>query len=200
MNFLDYVLKRNNKGKNLDKQEIEKTNIIRLSYIALEKFRADTALGVTSIQSSPFILPEGMTNDEACKVVSYLSELVEKEDGIEEASKQSVGLVSKILTDYGFTKIPLQPHGYSHAVYDLRELGASRFSKIDISDFYNDSMKGVTDLFTVAGDFKLFEMTSLYNKYFNWFTENVSKQEIEKIYSRINKELPTGEFDASMYM
>ncbi|MBO5884183.1 MAG: hypothetical protein J6Q51_00125, partial [Clostridia bacterium] len=44
------------------------------------------------------------------------------------------------------------------------------------------------DLFTVGGDFKVFKRTELHDRYFDWFTENVTEQEIIDIYKKINKE------------
>ena len=49
-------------------------------------------------------------------------------------------------------------------------------------------MEGVADLFTVGADFDTFKRSSLYDRYFEWFTEGVATEEIEEIYKRINQE------------
>lgn len=59
-----------------------KTPAIRLFYVAFTPFvvydDGIMKLGQTYGISSPFKLPEGMSIEDACKVVSYLSDLVEK--------------------------------------------------------------------------------------------------------------------------
>jgi len=55
---------------------------LRLYYVALEKFTRygtdEIKLGQTYGVSSPFRLPHNMSMEDACKVVSYLSDKVEK--------------------------------------------------------------------------------------------------------------------------
>lgn len=160
---------------------------IRLYYVALSKFNryaeGEIKVGQTHGISSPFYLPRGMTIEDACKVVSYLSEKVEKEFNYEPASEDSVAMVSKKLRDFGFDKKEGCPHGHFHAVgkYPL-------FSKIKSSFEACDEIESVVDLFSVGGDFKVFKKTELHDRYFDWFTPNVTEQEIIDIYKKINKE------------
>lgn len=152
---------------------------IRLIYVSFEKFPGydgRTKLGQTYGISSPFRLPESMTIDDACKVVSFLSEKVEKENNIEPASENSVAKVSGILTDYGFDKIEGYAHGHFHAVQEY-----SYGDEI----VGNAHINGIVNLFTVGGDFKLFKKSNLYDDYFNWFTENVTKEEIKEIFGKV---------------
>ena len=57
-------------------RELGSPNRIRLVYVYLEKFisRMDYRLGETYGITSPFTLPDGMTMEDVCKVISYLSE------------------------------------------------------------------------------------------------------------------------------
>ena len=64
---------------NENKKETRSIRMIRLFYVAMEKFRRystnEMCVGHTYGISSPFILPEGMTIEDANKVISYLSEI-----------------------------------------------------------------------------------------------------------------------------
>ncbi|MBO5910464.1 MAG: hypothetical protein J6Q15_03035 [Clostridia bacterium] len=154
---------------------------IRLIYVYFEKFtRHDgtRALGITYGISSPFKLPDGMNIEDACKVVSYLSEKVEAENNLIPASENSVAMVSNILKDYGFSKIEGYPHGHCHMVQEY-SYGSKLVGQ-------KASINGVVDLFSVGGDFGLFKKSDLYDRYFNWFTESVTKEEINEIYKNIS--------------
>lgn len=190
--YLSNKRKNNLQAQTLIKEnDIKDNKIIRLAYIYLEVFRGGTALGATTNFSSPFELPKGMSMEEACKVISYLSEEVEKSDEIEEASSTSVAMVSRILENYGFRKIPLQTHGYHHAVYDYDAIRAAmRKDSKNINIDECNEIEGVTDLFTVGGSMKLFQKTNMSHRYFNWFTEGVSRDQVEKVYTKLGIALP----------
>lgn len=154
---------------------------IRLMYVRFEKFyryynegyRIGTTLGV----SSPFMIPKGMSLESACKVISYLSEKVEKENNIEPASEDSVALVSKLLEDYGFKKMDVDyTPGHYHSVSEPRS-----FSKINTS--FDDPIESTYDLITVDGDNKLFKKSVLGTRYFDWFKEGFSKEDIIEVYN-----------------
>ena len=54
------------------------------------------------------------------------------------------------------------------------------------------------DLYTVGGDFRQFKKSNLYSKYFNWFTENVSIEEVQAIYDRLGLQLPNAQDEQTM--
>ena len=64
-------------------------------------------------------------------------------------------------------------------------LDIPRFGFKRVSPKEDDKM---VDLFFVTGRVKLFKDSSAYNKYFEWYKENVSKEEVEEIYHRIGME------------
>ena len=83
---------------------------LRLYYVALEKFTRygtdeEIKIGQTYGVSSPFRLPHNMSMEDACKVVSYLSDKIEKENDLKPACEKSVIMVSNILGNYGFSKV-----------------------------------------------------------------------------------------------
>ena len=52
----------------------------------------------------------------------------------------------------------------------------------------NASIEGVTDLYTVGGDFNIFKKSDLHDEYFDWFTEGVTEEELTEIYKKIGKD------------
>ena len=100
-----------------------KDNKIRLVYVAIEEFNkyvGGKGIGVTFSNSSCFFLPEGMSFENAFKVISYLSEKVEKENDIEPASQHSVAMVSHLLESYGFKKDERSKQGYNHSTREAK--------------------------------------------------------------------------------
>lgn len=185
--------------KNEIKTEKQKPNRIRLVYVAIGKYLSyDTSeirTGETYNITSEFILPSGMSMKDACKVVSYLSEKVECEDNLDEASPSSVAKVSNILEQYGFKKVENCPHGRFHRTKDVHGNFLSSFStfedvdeQIKVDDVLAEK-PGVVDLFTVGGDFRLFTRTPMDKRYFEWFMPRVKREEIEKIYANIGEDI-----------
>lgn len=173
------------KGSLNNTNQVKQSSVIRLYYVALEKYSAygtnDAKIGQTYSISSPFKLPVEMSIGEACKVISYLTEKIENENNLQHACEKSVDLTSKILSDYGFEKIKTNNKGHYHAISEyipLAQLEASPFSACK-------RINGVVDLFTVGGDFEIFKSTDLRDRYFNWFTAGVMREEIEDIYKKI---------------
>ena len=41
----------------------------------------------------------------------------------------------------------------------------------------------------LVGDLKLFKRTNLYNRYFEWFTSGITRDEVKDIYSQIGMDL-----------
>ena len=160
---------------------------IRLCYISMEKFRRygtnDVLIGTTFGVSSPFRLPNEMSIADAFKVVSYLSDKVETENNIEPASEESVAKVSDLLTDYGFQKVESKERGHFH---EISEYCPGHKIKTDIAAC--KQIDGVVDLFSVGGDFGLFKRSEFYPRYFNWYAESVSEEDIVKIYKDIRKD------------
>ena len=157
---------------------------IRLYYVAFGTFADKTKVGQTYGISSPFRLPNGMSVEDACKVVSYLSDKIETENDLEPACEKSVAMVSNILSNYGFERVEGKEKGHYHAVtryYPLIKVKEGAFPACNKID-------GVVDLFTVGGDFKVFKNSELYDRYFDWYTEDVSLEEVQEIYKKINQE------------
>ncbi len=165
----------------------KKIPTLRLCYVAIEKFPRygtnEISIGQTYGISSPFELPKNMSLEDACKVVSYLSDKVKKENNLEPTCEKSVIMVSKILEDYGFKKVENANKGHYHVISQY-----TPFQRIKTNSPMCDKIEGVVDLFTVDCDFKMFKKTDMYKRYFNWYSEGISKQDIADIYKSIRKE------------
>ena len=103
------------------------------------------------------MLPENMMKEDAFKVLSYLTDYLEKNYNLEECSFQSV----KLLND--FLNIP-------------------RFGFKKVNE---DNDEKIINLYTVVGRIGLFKKSKYYSSYFEWYQENVSLDEVKEIYQKI---------------
>ena len=186
MSIFDFMSKKNANTLTQSTNTTNEASVIRLFYVALEKFKRygtnNKVIGKTYTISSLFKLPKEMSLEDACKVLSFLSEKVEKENNLEPACSKSVEMVSNVLENFGFKKIETKTKGHFHGVAQYKP-----FSKIKTFTECKE-VDGVVDLFTVGGDFNIFKNSDLYDRYFNWYTEGVNQKEIENIYKKIGKQ------------
>jgi len=152
----------------LDNHTLGNQNIYRLRYINYHRIgesygiRPDN-VGVINWPFKPFLLPKGMSRDDAFKVLSYLTDYIEANLGIEVCSMKSVALLEKTL--------------------DLERLD---FRRVNIST--DKIEEDIIDLFTVTGRLLLFKNSKYYSKYFEWYIEGVTFEEVEAIYKKSNIE------------
>ena len=111
-----------------------------------------------------------MNREDAFRVLSYLIDYIEKTLSLTECSYKGVEILNDVL--------------------NLERLG---FKKIDNSKDIND--KDIIDLFTVTGRILLFKKDKNYLKYFNWYTEGVTKEEVKEIYQKCNQDFYDLEVD-----
>ena len=146
----------------LEDHQIGKQDIYRLYYIEFHRFAGqyggpDENVGVVNCPFKPFMFPEGMSREDGFKVLSYLTDFIEKQQNLNPCSYDSVYALNSVL--------------------DLERLGFRRINAhIDDCD--------VIDLFTVSGRVLLFKKSSHYEKYFEWYTEGVTFAEIQAIYAK----------------
>lgn len=150
----------------LEEHEIGNQNIYRLYYINYHRIgmlgHSDNRsnIGLINWPCKPFMLPGGMSREEGFKVLSYLTDFIEKRDDVELGSLTSVRTLDSVLSNERF--------------------GFKRVEETDEDKILN--------LFTIDGRALLFKRSELYKKYFEWYTENVTKEEVEEIYSKIGME------------
>lgn len=155
----DYEFKAVLKNHPLGNQEI-----YRLRYINFHRIGEAYGFGLFNVGVfdwfyKPFLLPVGMGREDAFKVLSYLTDFIENALNLEECSQKSVMALDKAL--------------------DLERLG---FKKLDT--IFPENSKEVIDLFTVDGRLLLFKRSAYYKRYFDWYTEGVTFDEVKEIYSR----------------
>lgn len=156
--------------------------MLRLVYVEfvpyIDRYHDTLRCGAFYVTSSAFELPKNMTMEQACKVVSYLSEKVEKENNLEPASNQSVRAVSHVLEDYGFVRDENIAPVYVHLTANKNYIRKPTMQKTGI--------QGVADLITYGGDSGCFKRSDIYPRYFNWFVPGVKKSEIDTIYKDLD--------------
>lgn len=160
---------------NFENHPLGNQEIYRLRYINYhrigENFSQDNNnIGIVDWPLKPFYLPVGMGREEAFKVLSYLTDFIENTLNLEPCSSKSVIKLDKVL--------------------NLARLG---FSKIDA--VFPINSKEVIDLFTVTGRLLLFKRSAYYKRYFDWYTEGVTFDEVKEIYSRCGIEFYDLTFD-----
>lgn len=117
-------------------------------------------IGMIDYPLRPFKLPDGMSREDGFKVLSYLTDNIEKQKDVEPFSLKSVRTLDKVL--------------------DLERFGFIRVEETDEDKILN--------LFTVTGRLLLFQKSKLYSKYFEWYTEGVTKRDVQKIYANLGLE------------
>ena len=149
----------------LEDHPIPEGDVYRLYYVNYHRIQeysgcADDNVGVILWYCNPFKMPEGMSREDGFKVLSYLTDFIEKRPDVNPYSLKSVNTLDGVL--------------------NLERFGFSR-----------DAEKGenVIDLFTVDGRVLLFKRNrELYQKYFNWYVDDVSREEVEAIYQKCGLE------------
>lgn len=147
----------------LEDHQLGSQTIYRLYYMKYYRKdeyngRHDNNVGIIDWPFKPFMLPEGMSREDSFKVLSYLTDFIEKKFDLEPCSYKSVAVLDDVL--------------------NLERLG---FKRLDVS--IDDDSK-IIDLFTVAGRLQLFKRSNHYQKYFEWYMEDVTLDEVKDIYSK----------------
>ncbi len=150
----------------IEDHPIGNQDIYRLYYVNYHRIReydgcTENNIGLINWCGKPFKFPEGMTRKEGFKVLSYLTDFIERRPDIEKCSWKSVQTLNGVL--------------------DLERFGFIRVEEKDINK--------IVDLFTVDGRLLLFKkMSEHYPRYFNWYVKNVSYWEVVRIYKRCGLE------------
>lgn len=140
-------------------------NIYRLYYVDYHRIgqgygMKNNNIGIINWNFEPFMFPNGMTREEGFKVLSYFTDVIEKKENIDVGSFKSVKTLDENIA-----------------------LGRIGFTKVK----ENDENK-IINLFTVSGRVLLFKKSDLYQKYFEWYSENVTLNEVKEIYTKYNME------------
>lgn len=134
-------------------------NVYRLHHISYHDDLYGTHHETHSVFDS-FKLPQGMSREDGFKVLSYITDFIEAKENFEECSFKSVNTLEEII--------------------NLERFG---FERVEVKN-----PDEVIDLFTIQGRTKRFKISNYYPKYFNWYKENVTKEEIKIIYKKLGLE------------
>ena len=146
----------------LENHPVGNQDIYRLYYIDYHRIGLieSSNIGVINCPFKPFMLPNGMNREDGFKVLSYLTDFIEKREDTEPFSLKSVRTLDGVL--------------------NLERFGFTRVEE-------NDEKK-ILNLFTVSGRLLLFKNSELYTKYFEWYTTGVTLEEVKNIYNKCNME------------
>ena len=108
--------------------------IYRLYYVNYHRIEQRDNIGMINWPCKPFMFPKEMSREEGFKVLSYLTDFIEKRDDIEPCSLKSVRTLDSVL--------------------DLERFGFIRVKEDDENKILN--------LFTVGGRLLLFKRSELY--------------------------------------
>lgn len=148
--------------------EIGDGRAFKLHYVNYYK-RNNRGYGMVDWPLKSFIIPDGMSREDAFKVLSYLTDFIEKNMNCKECSFNSVKALDEAidLERYGFRRVDEQVEAVSaHSLY------------------------------TVAGRLNAFKNSRYYATYFEWYTEGVSRDEVVAIYESIGKTFTDLEIEA----
>ena len=149
----------------LENHPLGNQNIYRLYFINYHRIGehygmpTPNNIGLINWPFNPFMLPDGMEREDAFKVLSYLTDFIEKEADLESCSFRSVEALDKVI--------------------DLERLG---FKRLDIK--LDDYSLDVINLFTISGRVLLFKKSQHYDRYFEWYSEGVTFDDVKSIYNK----------------
>ena len=151
-------------NEKLEDHQIPNSNVYRLFFV--EYYRAfeypgrnDDNINTTKWVFKPFLLPNGMRQEEAFKVLSYFIDYIGKPISLKKSTAKNVAILNELL--------------------DIDKLG---FTRIDNNLEVDDDK--IINLFVVSGRTALFKKNDLYNKYFKWYHKGVTLEEVIKIYHK----------------
>lgn len=159
-----------------------KNNKIRLFYAEYEYFDDDTnnkKYDVTLGVSPQFILPNGMTMEDAYKIASYECINMAQRQGVAVESELTVTLASEQLNKYGF--IPEQDSNISHIRYVTDNI------QTPFPEMYQ-AKANTQDLFLVGGDYSLFKKSINSKRFVKWLKTGVTKKDVDKICEKLQSQ------------
>lgn len=101
------------------------------------------------------VFPCEISREDSFKLLSFVIDETRRKAKKEESFIDSLIKVDKVLPSLGFTKVPF------------------------------GSFSRPVDLFIIEGDKRCFTHTKDYQRYFDWYKENISKEEAEEIFDKM---------------
>ncbi len=142
----------------LEDHEVGEGEFYKLHYVNYHRINGGPGHGVIDWPLKPFRLPEGMKREDAFKVLSYLTDFIESNLDVGEATFKSVKALDEAL--------------------DIERFGFRRV------DTVKNRVLPIS-LYTVSGRLDAFKRSKYYNTYFEWYTEGVTRDEVVSIYDNL---------------
>lgn len=167
----DVVLSNKKRNEEILPLSQNKRGIFCQHYLYFSEFKCPTDSGKDTFYemhdfvTRKFTLPEGMSFEDAFKVISFLTNHVEKEYGLKECSAKTVQYVDNLIEKFHFSHI--EPKGET----PFR--------------FLSSNCEPCTHLFTVNGDVECFDHSQYATHYFEWFSDNVKFEDVKEIYKNL---------------
>lgn len=141
---------------------LKNNKVYRLRYIKFHNsdyYYNSKEFDIIDIPFDLFLIPNNIAQVDGFKILSYLIDLIEKNNNIKKRNIDSVESLNNIIKQKNF-----------------------------IFKIINKNVKddNIIDLFVVIGKMELFRNSKYNNKYFEWYTPNVSENEIDKICKKYN--------------
>lgn len=171
---LDY--KKHKEAIERFKTAINNFEKLRLVYVDVEKFdyaQHSMILENVTISQTLNILSE-MKMEDAIKIVSYFTDMLESETNLDEPKDNLVNYIVKLMENNGFKadeEDKSRGHYRNLRVYNNDPLSDKKFRQ----------RAGVLDLFFVSGDFEEFKKSPLYSRYFDWYKDGISQEQAKEI-------------------
>ena len=143
---------------------------------------------LTYASSSPFTIPEGLNLKQACLIISCLTDYC-KNAGKVNSLGSTTPAVSYMLEDWGFKKVENADDYKFYCHANLKDHIPFKAKNLT-TDYENYSNEGIVDLITCDCGNLILKRCSIKDYYFNWYTPNVSEEDIQAIYTLNDMSLP----------
>lgn len=190
---------------------------IKLVFVQLEDYThepSNTKMIKGIVNQSPvYKIPQGMTLEEATRVLSYVNELIESNFEIDYDSMECQKLVQKYLPNYGFEIATKETEEMQkQRLNDINEISyhhgsnssqqeykynkddmSTQITKVDDGSSMHivlNEVPNTADLFVVSGNWNEFKHSDAYPKYASWFTPLIETGEMQDLYERLNIKFP----------
>lgn len=185
--FLDKIFGEDRKIIMEERRKPEKPRIaVRIRSVSLRKYLSKGVENISQVcfTTTPLIFPEGMTFEEGCKVLSYMLVREAGRGALFLHSAENVASLLKVLHEFDMKADRRYSCSDTYCTYPYDPT-----KKIQVKSVFDreKSIDGVQDLFLPDCDKGLFEQSNLYDKYFDWVYEDVTQEDVEKIYATVEE-------------
>ena len=149
MNIFDLFKKKKEEDILFENHSVEFDKYFRLRYVNYHHINGDR-MGYMDWKATTYMIPDGMSKEKLFKILSYLIDQIEMKYHLKECSFRSVDLLNKAIKELNIAIIPTSV----------------------------PKEEEIVDLYNVDGDLDLFKNSKFYSRYFEWYIDGVTKEDI----------------------